>query len=120
MYRVLALLCGFLVMGVTIAEPPPGHPSVDQAHDALQVPADERLLHQGQVLQSIASNDYVYLEVTREDGSTRWLAAPRAEIMPQSWIRYSDGVVIRNFFSRKHQRTFNEVMFVDRVQALGN
>ncbi len=104
---------------VAQAEPPPGHPSVGEAHDHLQIPLNE-LSHQGRVLQSIPSNDYVYLEVSRAEGGNLWLAAPRAAVPVQSYIRYGDGAVMKNFFSRKHKRTFDELMFVDRIQLLGN
>ncbi|MCF6218259.1 MAG: hypothetical protein L3J62_09830 [Gammaproteobacteria bacterium] len=119
MKRYLFLAALFCMAAVVQAEPPAGHPSVGQAHDHLQVSAGE-LAHQGQVLQSIPSNDYVYLEVNKKEGGSHWLAAPRAAVPLQSYIRYGDGVVMKNFFSRKHQRTFDELMFVDRIQLLGN
>ena len=109
-----------LTVATAQAEPPAGHPSVGQAHDHLQLPAGESLGHRGQVLQSIPSNDYLYLEVAKEGGGTLWLAAPRTVVPIHSYIRYGDGVVMKNFFSRKHKRTFDELMFVDRIQQLGN
>jgi len=119
MKKTMTLMSLFILVAIAQAEPPPGHPSVGQAHDHLQVPEGE-LGYMGQVLQSIPSNDYVYLEVSKKEGGTRWLAAPRAAVPVQSYIRYGDGRVMHNFFSRKHKRTFAEVMFVDEIQQLGN
>ncbi len=120
MIKTITMAALLLVGMMAHAEPPAGHPSVGQAQGYLQVPEAESLPHQGQVLQSIPSNDYVYLQVTKVDGGTRWLAAPREKVTVQSYIRYSDGTVMQNFYSRKHKRTFNEVMFVKRIQQLGN
>lgn len=117
-YLILSML--FLAASPAIAEPPPGHPSIEEAQKALEVSPDEPLVHKGQVLQTIASNDYVYIEVSTEEGGKRWLAAPLTDVGNQAWIRYSDGSVMRDFYSRKHDRTFDEVMFVDRVAILGN
>ncbi len=119
MKRYLFLAALFCMATVVQAEPPAGHPSVGQAHDHLQMPASG-LTHQGRVLQAIPSNDYVYLEVSNKEGGRHWLAAPRAAVPLQSYIRYGDGVVMKNFFSRKHKRTFDALMFVDRIQLLGN
>ncbi|VAW90248.1 hypothetical protein MNBD_GAMMA18-2316 [hydrothermal vent metagenome] len=116
----LIILLAVAIVATAQAEPPAGHPSVGQAHDHLQLPAGELLSHRGQVLQSIPSNDYLYLEVAKEAGGTLWLAAPRTVVPIHSYIRYGDGVVVKNFFSRKHKRTFDELMFVDHIQQLGN
>lgn len=117
MIKVVAVL---MVATAAHAGPPPGHPSVGQAHNHLQVPAGEALRYQGQVMQSIPSNDYVYLEVSKPEGGSRWLAAPREAVPVQSYIRYGEGRVMRNFYSRKHKRTFAELMFVEKIQQLGN
>ena len=112
----------FLTLFATaaIAEPPPGHPSVGEAHSYMQMPDEASFPHLGQVLQSIPSNDYVYLEVATEGKPNIWIAAPRGEVAVHSYIRYGDGVVMNNFFSRKHQRTFDAVMFVKEIRQLGN
>ena len=118
--RALWVVVLIFVATVVLAEPPAGHPSVGQAHNYMKMPNAEALPYLGQVLQSIPSNDYVYLEVATEGKPNIWLAAPRAEVAEQSYIRYGDGVVMKNFFSRKHKRTFAAVMFVKGIQLLGN
>lgn len=115
---LLSVLCLSLA-SLAHAAPPPGHPSVDQAQRMIHVPNDADLVHQGRVLQAISSNDYTYIEVTTDDkGGTRWLAAPNMELAVNSQIRYGDGAVMKDFFSRKHKRTFHEVWFVDEVKVL--
>lgn len=117
--RVLLIVLGWALVGLGHAAPPPGHPSVDQAQRMIHVPNEADLVHQGRVLQAISSNDYTYIEVTTDDkGGTRWLAAPNMELPADSQIRYGDGAVMKNFYSRKHSRTFAEVWFVDEVKRL--
>ncbi len=116
----IVFFASLTLCGAALAEPPPGHPSVDQAQQAMELPDNEPLTYRGQVLQVIPSNDYTYLEVSTGEGKKLWLAAPRTEVAPQAWIRYGNGTVMHNFFSRKHQRTFDEVMFVERIAVDGN
>ncbi len=118
--KKITIVLLLLVSSFALAEPPPGHPSVGQAHDHLNVPSHQSLPYRAQVLESIPSNDYVYLRVRRDDNGELWLAAPRAEVPVQSYIRFAEGTVMRNFFSRKHKRTFDAVMFVKEIQLLGN
>lgn len=116
MKKVMSLIVMVLLVSPVFAAPPPGHPSVAEAQDEMGMLKDEPLVHSGKVLQSIASNDYVYIEVTKKPSGTRWIAAPRIELKNDTVIQYSDGVVMHDFFSQKHKRTFPEVMFVDRVE----
>lgn len=118
--RIIHFVVLTLAVTCAHAEPPAGHPSVNDAQRMLQMPPAEGLAYKGRVVQAIDSNDYTYIEVTVEDGKTRWLAAPRLMLHANNWIRYGDGRVMRNFYSRKHQRTFNEVWFISQVQILGN
>ncbi len=115
-------LAGVVVWGLSasgLAAPPAGHPSVEQAGQALKLPPSEaELNHQGKVLQTIPSNEYVYIEVTSE-GRNRWLAAPATELKVGDSIRFPDGTVMTNFYSKRLNRTFEEVLFVGRIKVAG-
>lgn len=116
--RLLSTLVFVSVVASVQAAPPPGHPSVDQAQRMINVPTDQSMPFKGRVLQVIESNDYSYIEVTVEKDTTRWLAAPRITLPVNSWVRYGDGAEMKDFYSRKHKRTFAEVWFVDQVSPL--
>ncbi len=109
-----------LFVSAAFAAPPPGHPSVEQAAEAMQLPRNPNLDHlpnRATVLQSIPSNDYVYIEVKNEEGQF-WLAAPAEELKQGAQIRYSNGTLMQNFYSKKHQRTFDAVWFVSKVEVI--
>lgn len=116
--RHLWLLLILTVTPPLFAAPPPGHPSAEQAQQALGL-TPQPLSHRGQVLEAIPSNSFVYLRVQDEQGNETWLAAPRDEVPVNSWIRYGKGRVMHNFYSRKHKRTFRAVTFVERIEKLG-
>lgn len=110
----------WLLTGVAVAAPPAGHPTVEQAAETMHLPRNPNLDHlpnRAQVLQSILSNDYVYIEVKNEEGQF-WLAAPAEELNQGDDIRYSNGTLMRNFYSKKQQRNFEAVWFVSRVEVI--
>lgn len=101
------------------AAPPAAHPTVEQAGQALKLPPTEaELNHQGQVVQAIPSNEYVYIEV-KSEGRNRWLAAPATELKAGDSIRFPNGTVMNNFYSKRLQRTFEEIIFVGRIKVVG-
>lgn len=102
------------------AAPPPGHPSPAQAADMLmpdKPPAPAELPNQGKVLSSIDANDFTYIEVERA-GAVEWIAASRMALKPGATIRYEDGSVMSNFYSKLLKRTFPSVMFVGHVAVM--
>lgn len=84
----------------------------------LQLPQQRGILpHTGQVIAVHGSNNYTYVQVTHGDGS-RWLAVPRTALAPGMQIRYGDGRLFRNWYSRKLKRSFSAVLFVGDIQIL--
>ncbi len=119
MKRLLSLLAALLAATVSAA-PPPGHPGPVQAMDLLmpdKPPSAAELPHQGRVRSSIDANDFTYIEVERAD-SIEWIAAPRMALTPGATIRYEDGAVMSNFYSKLLKRTFPEVIFVGHVVVI--
>ncbi len=103
---------------VAFAAPPPGHPSPAQAREILMpdkppVPAD--LPNRGKVVSSMDANEFTYIEVARDDGGREWIAAPKMALKAGSTIRYEDGSVMTNFYSKLLKRAFPSVMFVGQV-----
>jgi len=68
----------------------------------------------GNVIEVIQTGAYTYLKVSGEAGA-RWLAAPKGDYKTGDAIRYSRGLTMTGFHSRSLQRTFDEILFVERV-----
>lgn len=106
-----------LVAATALAAPPPGHPSPGEAMDILmpeKAPAPSELPNRGKVIGSIDANAFTYIEVER-DGAREWIAVQKMVVRPGDAIRYEDGAVMTNFYSKLLQRTFPSVMFVGHV-----
>lgn len=119
--KLVLFLLALSAMTATLAAPPPGHPSPEQARDMLMAekpPAPSELPNQGKVLTSIDANDFTYIEV-EHGGAREWIAAPKMAIKPGSTIRYEEGSIMTNFYSKLLQRTFPTVMFVGHVAVVG-
>ena len=105
-----------------MAAPPPGHPSPEQSRDMLmpdKPPAPADLPNMGKVLSSIDANDFTYIEVDRA-GRKVWIAAPKMALKPGSTIRYEDGAVMSDFYSKLLKRSFPSVMFVGHVAVVAD
>ena len=113
----LVPLCFLYLAFASVAAPPPGHPTPAQSMDILmpdKPPAPAELPNQGKVVGSMDANDFTYIEVER-GGVREWIAAPRMALKPGSSIRYEEGSVMTNFYSKLLKRTFPSVMFVGHV-----
>ncbi len=118
--RMLLALFAIGTAACAAAAPPPGHPSPAQAMEMLmpdKAPAPSELPNQGKVLSSTDANDFTYIEVERA-GTTEWIAAPKMAVKPGSTIRYEEGSVMTNFYSKLLQRTFSRVLFVGHVAVM--
>jgi hypothetical protein len=118
--KLLLPLCLAALATAALAAPPPGHPSPAQAMDMLmpdKPPAPAELPNQGRVLSSMDANDFTYIEVER-GGAAEWIAAPKMVVKPGSTIRYEDGSVMTDFYSKLLKRTFRSVMFVGHVAVV--
>lgn len=100
---------------VAMAAPPPGHPNTDEAAKILNLPeSGQHLPYAGRVEEAFDSNNYTYIKVNTEKGPL-WLAAPRVELMPGADIRFGQGTLMRNWYSKVHKRSFEQILFVPEV-----
>ncbi len=113
-YLCAALIASLLPLSAMSA-PPPGHPGTDEAAKILGIHRDgQQMPYIGTVLQVIDSNNYSYIEV-EQDGQPRWLAAPKIALPIGASLRFPDGRVFKSFYSKVHRRSFDNILFVDRV-----
>ncbi|MFZ2302376.1 MAG: hypothetical protein WAW10_10990 [Gallionella sp.] len=87
---------------------PPGHVPITA------MPASIPLTRKGTVLEVLDSPAYTYLRVTG-DKVPIWLAAYKIDIAKGAIVNYSDGAAMSNFHSKSLNRTFDAIVFVDRI-----
>lgn len=118
-----AALCISLALGTSTlaqAAPPPGHPSASQALGILMPnqPGSKDLSQSGEVLSTMDANEFTYIEVKRTD-VVEWIAVPLMSIQPGSTLRYEEGIVMADFYSKLLKRTFPSVRFVGQIEVNG-
>lgn len=92
--------------------PSAGHSSVDTA--VAPTASAANLPNEGKVVDFKDAGGYTYFEVTYKE-KTRWLAAPKTAVTKGALVRYGNGSLMANFFSKSMNRTFPEIIFLDRV-----
>lgn len=121
--RLARLSLGLAVFATAaaFAAPPPGHPSPAQAREMLlpdKPPRPAELPNSGKVVSIAHANEFSYIEVRRDHAKApEWIATQKTEIKVGSTIRYEDGAVMKDFYSKLLKRTFPSVMFVDYVSV---
>ena len=104
------------------AAPPPGHPTPAQASEMLlpkKAPRASELPNQGKVLDVIHANEFSYLEIARSESQDKvWIAIQKTELKVGTTVRYDDGAVMNNFYSKLLKRSFPSVMFVDHLVVI--
>lgn len=78
--------------------------------------ANDQLPRKGKVISSIDASIYTYIELT-ENGKNVWIAAPTVKVKKGDNVRFSDGAVMSNFFSKSLNRTFESVIFVGKAEV---
>jgi hypothetical protein len=72
------------------------------------------LAQSGKVLSTINVPSYTYLEVS-QDKKTLWLAASTVAVKKGDVVRFDDGMVMNNFYSKTLKRTFPSIVFVNSL-----
>lgn len=91
-------------------------PNSEQAGPAPAPAQRVQLPHAGVITEALDGGTYIYLEV--DDGNGReWLAAARMEVRTGDRVRYSEGILMRDFFSKQLQRRFDAIRFVGKLEA---
>lgn len=74
--------------------------------------------NQGKVLEVNDTSMYTYLQVTGAKGPV-WIAASHiAGLAKGDTVGYGDGSVMTNFHSKAMNRTFESIIFTDKVEKL--
>ena len=110
---ILLALAAFSVSAIA-ATPPAAGSAAGKAQPAA---ANDQMPRKGKVLSSIDASIYTYVELT-ENGKTVWIAAPTVKVKKGDMIRFSDGAVMSNFYSKSLNRTFPAVVFVGKAEVV--
>jgi hypothetical protein len=70
----------------------------------------------GKVLETMDASIYTYIQVSTAKGNV-WLAASKTSVPKGATISYPDGAVMTNFTSKALNRTFDSIIFVDKVKV---
>ena len=77
------------------------------------------LPNEGTVVELQHASMYTYIRVNSNNGDI-WIAGPKTELKINDKIRFSKGVSMSNFFSKELQRSFPVILFVSKIQQVGN
>jgi hypothetical protein len=70
----------------------------------------------GKVLETMDASIYTYMQVTSPNGPV-WLAASKTKVAKGNTISYPDGAVMTNFTSNSLNRTFDKIIFIDKIKV---
>lgn len=70
----------------------------------------------GKVLDVMDASIYTYVQVSSDKGPI-WLAASKTSVAKGSTISYPDGAVMTNFYSKGLNRTFDRIIFLDKIKV---
>jgi hypothetical protein len=111
MKTVFALLALFAFAGNAAAELKPNAPKAPKAAGANQ------FANTGKILEVIDTSMYTYMQVSSDKGPV-WLAASKTKVAKGQSISYPNGAVMTNFASKSLNRTFDSIIFLDKVEIL--
>lgn len=98
---------------------PPGHPAIGSG-DSSMASADAPDAEQTEtatVISTIDIPDFTYLEV-QQDNQTRWIAAKTTKAKKGAVIEFDSGSTIENFNSKRLDRTFPSMTFVNTLKVV--
>jgi hypothetical protein len=72
------------------------------------------LTQEATVLSSINQSQYTYIEVS-QNKKPLWLAATSVAVKKGDLIRFDEGMIMTNFYSKSLKRTFPSITFVNQV-----
>ena len=72
----------------------------------------------GKVISKITTDTYVFMELENERKST-WVSTISIAVQKGDQVRYKEGQVMSGFYSKSLDKTFDQIVFVDRVTVNG-
>ncbi len=73
--------------------------------------------NEGKVLDVIDTSMYTYLQVSSNNGAV-WIAASKVSVPKGATIGYGRGAVMKNFYSKTLNKSFETIIFLDKVEII--
>lgn len=83
-------------------------------NDAGNSASSSKFQNQGKVLEVIDTAMYTYLQVQDAKGAV-WIAASKVKLAKGDTVGYGAGQMMTNFHSKSLNRTFEQIIFTDKV-----
>lgn len=111
MKTIITLLALVAFAGTAVAaEPQSNAPAAKPA-------AASKFPNKGKVLEVIDTSMYTYMQVSSDNGPI-WLAGSKTTVAKGANIAYPNGAVMKDFHSKSLNRTFDTIIFLDKVEVL--
>lgn len=101
MKSLVRLLCGVVLSGTLL--------SAAIADENTVVSSLE-----GTVVSALNTESYTYVEISKNDQNA-WIVGPLVAVKPGNQVRFEEGAIMKNFYSKQLDRTFPAVMFVPEI-----
>ena len=69
---------------------------------------------EGTVVSSLNTDSYTYVEISKNDQNV-WIVGPLVAVTPGNKVKYEEGAIMKDFYSKQLERNFPTVMFVQEV-----
>jgi hypothetical protein len=96
------------------AAPVNPHTSPVSPHAGMTMNKQPMLTQTGKVLSTMNVPSYTYVEVS-QGKKTTWLAASTSTVKKGDVVRFDDGMVMTNFYSKTLKRSFPSIVFVSSL-----
>lgn len=68
----------------------------------------------GTVVSSLNTESYTYVEIAKNNQNA-WIVGPLIAVKPGNQVKFEEGAIMKNFYSKQLDRTFPTVMFVGEI-----
>ena len=111
MKTIFTLLALVAFAGTAVAAEPQAAAPAGKSAPASKYP------NTGKVLEVMDASIYTYIQVSSDNGPV-WLAASKTNVPKGATIGYGNGALMTNFHSKSMNRTFDRIIFLDKVEVL--
>jgi DNA/RNA endonuclease YhcR with UshA esterase domain len=110
------IISGLIACGNGTSKTEPKVPTDQLSKTSSQLPDAPTLgAGSGKVVQKLDANIYTYIQLDDGTGNETWAAVPKTQLEIGELIALKGGMVMRNFYSKTLNRTFDSIIFATGV-----
>lgn len=110
----LAVLASMTLVPAAMAETAPMRAGGPAPAAPAAAPAPAATITRGKVLETMNAGNYTYVRAQTDSGE-KWVAGPEAKVKVGDAVEWPGGMEMKNFTSKTMGRTFESILFVDRI-----